>query len=93
MATIKIPRLGEKKEVQTKVTFPKRVHDLLIKYSEAYEAAYNEKVQPEKLVPVIVEDYLRKDHGFKKYLSKKTQRDDAQSPDGKKETKQKSVTA
>jgi hypothetical protein len=93
MSAIRIPRLGENKEVQAKVTFPKRLYDLLIKYAEAYEAAYGEKVQPEKLVPVIVEDYLRKDHGFKKYLSKNTQKDNTQSPVEKKETKQKPLAA
>jgi len=89
MATIKIPKLGEKKEVQSKINFPKRVHDLLIKYSDAYEVSYGEKVQPEKLVPVIVEEYLRNDHGFKKYLSYNIQKDNIRSSDAK----QKPITA
>jgi len=86
--TIRIPRLGEKKEVQTKAIFPKRVYDLLNKYSEAYEAAYGEKVQPEKLVPVIVEEYLQKDHGFKKYLAQ-NQHAHAQSQGDKHDIKSK----
>jgi len=92
MATIKIPRLGEKKEVQTKVTFPKRVHDLLIKYSEAYEATYGEKPNRKSLCRLSSRIFKERSR-LKKYLSKNTQKDDSQSPDGKKETKQKSVTA
>jgi hypothetical protein len=92
MATIKIPKLGENKEVPSRVIFPKRVHNLLIKYSDAYEVSYGEKVQPEKLVPVIVEEYLRNDHGFKKYLSNNIQKDNIKSSDEKTEAKQKPIT-
>ena len=70
MSDIKLPRQGAEKNVPVRTTFPESLYDLLKYYAAAYEATYGETIQPEKLVPVIVAEYLRKDSGFKKYIAK-----------------------
>jgi len=71
MSKISLPRVGEKKEISVRTKFPQETYELLSLYAEAYEATYGEKIASAALVPIICGEFLRKDHGFKKYLAEK----------------------
>lgn len=71
MSKISLPRVGEKKEISVRTKFTQDTYELLSLYAEAYEATYGEKIAPATLVPIICGEFLRKDHGFKKYQVEK----------------------
>jgi hypothetical protein len=64
MPKLKLGAIPDDKPVRLTVTVTVELHALLIEYAEAHGREFDRKVTPEKLVPHILERFIRTDRAF-----------------------------
>ena len=66
MPNLKLGAIPDDKPVRLTITLTAELHALLVDYAEAHAKAFDRKVSPEKLVPHILERFIRTDRAFAK---------------------------
>jgi hypothetical protein len=66
MPKLKLGAIPDDKPVRLTVTLTAELHALLVEYAEAHARAFDRKVPPEKLVPHMLERFIRTDRAFAK---------------------------
>jgi hypothetical protein len=72
MPKLKLGAIPDDKPVRLTVTLTAELHALLVEYAEAHEKAFDRKVALEKLVPHMLERFIRTDRAFAKTRRVKT---------------------
>ena len=66
MPKLKLGAIPDDKPVRLTVTLTAELHALLVEYAEAHAKEFDRKVAPEKLVPHMLERFIRTDRAFAK---------------------------
>ena len=66
MPKLKLGAIPDDKPIRLTVTVTAELHALLIKYADVHSREFDRKVPPEKLVPHMLERFIRTDRAFAK---------------------------
>lgn len=66
MPKLKLGAIPDDKPVRLTVTLTADLHALLMEYAEVHSRQFDRKVPPEKLVPHMLERFIRTDRAFAK---------------------------
>lgn len=66
MSKLKLGAIPDDKPVRLTVALTAEQHSLLIEYAEVHSRQFDRKVPPEKLVPHMLERFIRTDRAFAK---------------------------
>ena len=64
MADLKLAKLPDRTPVRVAVNLPPELHATLIKYADAYEAAYGRREPVSDLIPAILAKFIESDRAF-----------------------------
>ncbi len=70
MANLKLAKLPDRTPVRLMITVPPELHQKLMQYAQAYEAAYEKRESVPDLVPFMLASFLDTDRGFARFLVK-----------------------
>ena len=66
MPNLKLGAIPDDKPVRLTITLTAELHALLVEYAEIHSRQFDRKVPPEKLVPHMLERFIRTDRAFAK---------------------------
>ena len=66
MPNLKLGAIPDDKPVRLTVTLTAELHALLVEYAEIHSRQFERSVPPEKLVPHMLERFIRTDRAFAK---------------------------
>lgn len=66
MPNLKLGAIPDDKPVRLTITLTAELHALLVEYAEVHSKQFNRRVPPEKLVPHMLERFIRTDRAFAK---------------------------
>jgi hypothetical protein len=85
MPKLKLGAIPDDKPVRLTITLTADLHALLVEYTEAHAKEFDRKVSPEKLVPHMLERFIRTDRAFARTRrskpARRTQSDGVDSSD------------
>lgn len=85
MPKLKLGAIPDDKPVRLTVTLTAELHALLVEYAEAHAREFDRKMSPEKLVPHMLERFIRTDRAFAKARRAKPPTRNQSSPTGRPE--------